>query len=800
MDEGKQVIRISVRNLVEFILREGDIDERSAGADKDAMQMGAKLHRKIQKRMGSNYQAEVPLKWKTEYDDFILMTEGRADGILTDDKGVCVDEIKGVFMDVESMEEPVPVHLAQAKCYAYMYLELHDLKTIGVSMTYCQMETEEIKRFYFWYEKEEIEAWFMGVIEAYKKWAKFQVDFKKIRNSTIEGLPFPYEYREGQKDLAVSVYRSILRKKKLFIQAPTGVGKTMATVYPAVQALAKGLGERIFYLTAKTITRTVAEHAFDILREGGLRCKSITLTAKEKICFCEDMKCDPHHCPYAKGHFDRVNDAVFDLLKHNDSMTREVIEEQARKFKVCPFEMSLDLSTWVDVVICDYNYVFDPNVHLRRFFGEGVKSEALLLVDEAHNLVERGRSMYSASLCKEEVMKVRKLVKEKDGKLASSLGDLNKLLLELKRECDGIEVLSGATNIYLKLLTVLARMEQFFETYKNESVEDEVRQLFFDIRSFLTTYEKLDEHYVIYDELTKDGRFVLNLFCVNPAVNLQDYLEKCNSTVFFSATLLPINYYKNLLSTKADDYAIYAKSSFDKGKRFLGIAGDVNTRYTCRGETMYQRYAWYLKQTALLKQGNYMAFFPSYQFMEAVYDEFVVLTENDGIDSIIQGFGMSEEAREIFLEEFEDHKEGSLVGFCIMGGIFSEGIDLTGERLIGAMIVGTGLPMVCTEREILKDYFNAKGLKGFDYAYVYPGMNKVMQSAGRVIRTEEDEGVILLLDERFVKREYQETFPREWEGFERINMNNLQEKLYGFWEDRSSKESMNARAAVEIAF
>lgn len=776
------IIRISVRSLVEFILREGDIDNRVSGSmEKDAMLLGGKIHRKIQSRMGTNYTAEVPLKIQMPCDGFVLQIEGRADGVLKDDGKVLIDEIKGILRSLEHLEAPVPVHLAQAKCYAYIYAVQNSLKCIDVQMTYCQMETEEIRRFCQEFEFQELQTWFQDLVTQYEKWAKFEIEWRNVRNDSIRQIEFPFPYREGQRDLVVSVYRTILRKKKLFIQAPTGVGKTMATVFPAVRAVGEGLGEKIFYLTAKTITRTVAEQAFSLLKEKGLLYKTITLTAKEKICFCEEAECNPDACPYAKGHFDRVNDAVFDLITHSGDWSREVLEEQAKKHMVCPFEMSLDVSNWADAVICDYNYAFDPQAHLKRFFSESGKGEYLFLIDEAHNLVERGREMYSASLYKEDLLEVRKLVKAEDPKLAKGLSECNQQFLELKRECEHYQILKSVSHIALKLMNVLSKLEDYLEECKDAEKKKRVLDFYFAVRSFLNIHDIMDENYVIFSEMMEDGRFQIKLFCVNPAVNLQNYLEQGNSTIFFSATLLPVHYYKKLLSVEKDDYAVYAHSSFPQENKFLFIGTDVSTRYTRRGESTYQRFARYIAVMAEQKKGNYMAFFPSYRFLEEVHTCFLECVDHE-VDSICQVSYMDEEQREEFLEEFEREREKSLVAFCVMGGIFSEGIDLTEDKLIGAVIAGTGLPQVCTEREILKQYFNAADMDGFDYAYLYPGMNKVLQSAGRVIRTESDRGVILLLDDRFRAMRYREVFPREWQQYQLGSVKNLEQEIRTFWE------------------
>lgn len=777
----EKIIRISVRNLVEFILREGDIDNRKAGLpDKEAMQLGGRIHRKIQRQMGSDYYAEVPLKITVPCEGFAIQIEGRADGIQKTADGVVVDEIKGVLRELEYIEKPVSVHLAQAKCYGYIYGKQQELDSITVQMTYCQMETEEVKRFQETFSIEELERWFLDIVMQYEKWARFQVEWRQTRDATIKEAEFPYPYREGQRELVTSVYRTILRKKKLFIQVPTGVGKTMATIFPAVKAVGEGLGDKIFYLTAKTITRTVAEQAFQILKKNGLQYKVATLTAKEKICFCEKAECNPDVCPYAKGHFDRVNDAVYEMITTMEEMSRENIETQAKKHSVCPFEMGLDVSLWVDAIICDYNYVFDPNAHLKRFFSEGKKGEYLFLIDEAHNLVERGREMYSAVLYKEEFLQMKKAVRYESVKLTRQLEGCNQMLLEMKRECQTYKEYNSISHFALKLLNVMNGLQKLLE--EKEQVDEEVLEFYFHVRNFLNIYEEVDENYVIYTELEEGGDFKLKLFCVNPAVKLQNFLSQGNSTVFFSATLLPIRYYKKLLSVETDDYAVYAHSPFKEANRLLVLGQDVSTKYTRRGYEMYERFAIYIKNVMQAKPGNYLVFFPSYRFMEEVRETFERYRTEE-MCCMMQEQNMNEQDREAFLQEFEAEREGSLAGFCVMGGIFSEGIDLTKERLIGAMIVGTGLPQVCNEREILKQYFDRHGENGFDYAYLYPGMNKVLQAAGRVIRTEEDKGVIALLDDRFAGRRYLEIFPREWRKLTYCNVKTIGEKVEQFWKN-----------------
>ena len=782
----KERIKISVRNLVEFILRSGNLDNRrTSAADREAMQKGSRIHRKLQKQMKPSYKAEVPLKWEEEYPDFIIEIEGRADGIIDDDGECVIDEIKGVYRDLYFLEKPVPVHKAQAMCYAYFYASQKKISKIEVQMTYCHLETEEIKRFREEFSFSYLKKWFEDLLSEYYKWANFQYQRRIERRQSMESLEFPYPYRKGQKELVSGVYHTMRTEKQLFIQAPTGIGKTMAAIFPAVRAVGEGYGDKVFYLTAKTITRTVAEEAFHILKEKGLSYKTISITAKEKLCLCEETDCNPEKCPYAEGHFDRVNVAVFEILNAKDTYLREDLLDQAEKHRVCPYEMCLDISSWVDAVICDYNYVFDPNVYLRRFFGDSVKGEYLFLIDEAHNLVERGRKMYSAVLCKEDFLETAKIVKEHSAKLYKILKKCNRLMLEYKRECDEYTVMENIAGLSLQLMNLLGEMENFLEKDHEERVQKAVLEFSFSVRHFLNMYDLADENYVIYSHYDEEQRFLVTLYCVNPKRNLQECLNKGKGTVFFSGTFLPLPYYRSLFSERRDDYAICASSPFLRENLKLLVACDVSSKYTRRSVSEYEKMAEYIYAMAAGKQGNYMVFFPSYRMLEDIYEIFRAKAEERQfkVSCILQSSNMTEKEREEFLEAFQENTTGTLIGFCVMGGIFSEGIDLTGERLIGAAIVGTGLPQVGCEREILKNYYDEKAQNGFAYAYRYPGMNKVLQAAGRVIRTKEDRGVVLLLDERFLQREYLELFPQEWQGYEKCTIKNAGQKIKAFWDN-----------------
>lgn len=800
-------LRVSVRQLVEFILREGSIDNRKSSGSDTAMQEGSRIHKMLQRRMGSEYHAEIGLNYTWASEEYDIIIEGRADGIIDHNWGmhtpeeigkeenkVVIDEIKGTYRDLKRITAPVGVHLAQAKCYAFMYASEHQLDQIGVRMTYCQMETEELKYFHEDYTFQELKGWFEDLMLEYKKWADFQFTWNTVRTASIRQLAFPFPYREGQKELVTYVYQTIYHKRKLFLEAPTGVGKTISTVFPAVKSMGEGLIEKIFYLTAKTITRTVAQECFGLLQQNGLQMKTIVLTAKDKICFMkqeetakEEAECNPEACPYADGHYDRINDAMYDLLTHEAHFTREKVQAYAAKHQVCPFELSLDMSLFADAVICDYNYVFDPRVYLKRFFADGLgKRDYVFLIDETHNLLDRGREMYSAALNKDSFLGTKRLVKELSPRIAKLLDKCNKELLVMKRQCESYRREEEIDGFVRMLNHLYAAIDDFLDEYDTFPNKKELLDFYFEAAHFLNIYEIMDENYVVYSQLLDNGDFMLKLFCVNPARNLRQCMHKGRSTILFSATLLPIQYYKKLLGGEPTDYEVYAKSTFDEKKKALFIANDVTSKYARRSEREFLRIAEYIYEVVRQRHGNYMVFLPSHLFLEQVYRCFMEgYYRADFMECIVQEDYMSEAKREEFLLRF--HQEAAdasvLIGFCVMGGIFSEGIDLKRDSLIGAVIVGTGIPQVGCERELLKQHFDAQGENGFDYAYRYPGMNKVLQSAGRVIRTAEDIGVVALLDERFLEPQYRRMFPREWSQYEVVSVSGIAGRVERFWNE-----------------
>ena len=849
-------IRISVRDLVEFLLRSGDLEEGGAGVTEEAMLEGARMHRKLQREEGPDYTAEVPLAIYYPIpgeEEISVLVEGRADGVFC---GVdpenpifgdawTIDEIKTTYRKLSKIREPMPIHLAQAKCYAYIYCVQNKLDTVRVRMTYGSLVNGEIRRFTSEYTAEEIEAWFDDLMKEYARWAGMEIRWKRLRDKSLAGLQFPFSYRPGQRDLAVHVYNTICHGKKLFLEAPTGTGKTISAMFPALKAMGEGKADRLFYFTAKTVTGRVALETLSILRENGMRLKCVQLTAKDKICPLEKRACGPDTCPRARGHYDRVNEALYALLQKEDDLSRETLEAYAGKYNVCPFELGLDASLFADAVVGDYNYLFDPHARLKRFFAEGQgQSRYLFLVDEAHNLVERGREMYSASLTREKCRAFRSSVKETHkelgkrlGKLVSALGPCKKAFEEPEagtmitvagrerilplEEID--EIADAAYKVMEEMQTILSEERRGAgreEPRKPEADSEKPRQteggsalsaqkeddrvepgpaggenaakrrekfleFYFDLSHFLMIYEEMDDKYRIYVQRRGREDYILRLLCIDPSDKLAKCLEKGTAGILFSATMLPIQYYKRLLGGKPEDFEVYARSSFDPEKLGLFIADDVTSRYKMRGDGQYVKIATAIRNCVSQRHGNYMIFFPSYAFLEQVLTQYARLyPEDEETAFAVQSPQMTEEERKAFLGRFETGSdERSLLGFCVLGGIFSEGIDLRQDRLIGAVVVGTGFPQVCAERELVKQYFDGQGESGFDYAYRFPGMNKVLQAAGRVIRTSEDVGIVVLLDDRFLTGAYRRLFPVEWRGARETDSLSIGDKVSRFWDE-----------------
>lgn len=755
----KVVIKKSVREFVEFILRQGSLDNRFTNNAR-AIE-GVKAHQRLQKNnleIYKEYEKEVYLKTEIEMELCSIHIEGRADGIIREEEDIIIEEIKSTYTPLVEIDENYnTIHWAQGKVYAYIVGKDMGLESIYIQLSYYNLDTDEVKTIRKKYDIEELNNFIIELALEYEKFSKIEYEQKKIRKESIASTKFPFsKYRKGQLNLARAVFGTIKEEKKLFAQAPTGIGKTISTIFPAVKAIGEGYGDRIFYLTAKGINRTVAESTFRKLQEQGLMFRYITLTAKDKICLNDKVSCNPDDCPYARDYFNKEKDVIYEILKKEWFISREVLLLYGEKYEICPFELSLGLILWCDGVICDYNYIFDPKVYLRRVFGEE-GSDNILLIDEGHNLISRARSMYSASLCKGEFLNLRKKLRGKVPKLYTLVNKVNSVFIEFRHnlQSENIEYYYEKTyseELIPLLRSLMVECSEVLTKNKDLSFYEEILDLYFNVNSFIGISELYGDDYVTYVK-REDEDIILSLFCVDPSEKLKGTMDNCRSTIIFSATLSPIEYYIKLLGGDEEDYRLRLESPFPKENLEVEIF-PANTRYNYRDKTMKlicNKIINFIGE----RSGNYLLFFPSYEYMYKAYNYIIENYELDNI--IIQDRDMAEKDKENFLEEFNEYSEK--IGLCVLGGIFSEGIDLPGDRLIGTIIVGVGYPKISIENEIISEFFGNMGDK---YSYIYPGINKIMQAVGRVIRTETDKGRALLIDDRYLNYTYSSLLPKEW--------------------------------------
>jgi len=765
-EKSAATVKISVRNLVEFILRSGDISSAGFASPARALE-GTWAHQKIQKKWSDVVTKEVSLSYQVETPEFVLKIIGRADGVRTAGDHVTLIEIKSTTSDLDDLDEHShPLYWAQAKCYAFIYAKQNNLSQIDIQLIYAQIETGESKLLEKHFLLTDLERFFYDLVERYLAWAQRMQKWVALRNESIKELQFPFPaYRKGQRELAVAVYRTITADpgKKLFAQAPTGIGKTMATLFPAIKAMGEGHLEKIFYLTAKTVARELAENAVAKLAARGLAFKPLTLTAKEKICFTPGCECNPDQCEFAKGHFDRVNQALEDIFDE-PAFPRTVIETYARKHRVCPFEFALDLSLWSDAVICDYNYVFDPKVFLKRFFMDTGGNYAFL-VDEAHNLVDRAREMFSAELDKKPIQELKAKIKDELPHVAKHLTKINTLLTKAKKLCQGTDqekLFYVQKEPYKDLFSPLKKFMKSAETWlvQNKPAEfrEELVEFYFTANDFIRVSETYDHRYATYIQLA--GRDLkVKMFCIDPSFLLSEALKRGRCAVFFSATLTPLDYFRQILGGDENDRIMKIPSPFPRENLCLMVADNIKTTFRAR-ELTYHQIVDVIAAVTSSKTGNFLVYLPSYKYLNEISSRFVAA--HPAVKVICQSSGMSESEKENFLAAFSAENSETLVGFAVMGGVFGEGIDLVGDRLSGCVIVGVGLPQIGLERDIIRNHFDQTLHLGFEFAYMYPGMNKVLQAAGRVIRTETDRGAVLLIDERFNRQAYRALFPSSW--------------------------------------
>lgn len=781
----KRSISVSVRELVEFVLRSGDLaGDRDFVSPTRALE-GAKGHRRVQASRPEGYQSEVSLSHQIETEDFVLTVKGRLDGLFETADNLLIEEIKTVSGFWNG--QPDPLHWAQGKIYGFLCLPRCAVSRIEIQLTYFELESGGLTVFRQSFSREELSQCFAEITGVYLQWARDYHRWRQLRDESILKLAFPFaQYRGGQRTLAVAAYRALVDSRRLFAEAPTGIGKTISVVFPAVKAMGEGHFEKIFYLTAKTVGRTIAEMAFADLRRTGLRLRTVTLTAKDKMCFYEGQPCDASTCPFALGYFDRVKSAVQKALTRDEN-TQSTLQEVARQHQVCPHALALDVSLWVDAVICDYNYVFDPKTYLRRYFAEENGAYAFL-VDEAHNLVDRAREMFSAELDEAQIREVKRAVQREAPACGKALDRVSRYLAALRKGAGEAESVGEAASRVTKeppadllplLRTVLREAETWLVRNTPAPFREDLLELYFRVVGFVRTAESYNEGYVTIFE-TAEEQARLRLFCLDPSALLRSALKRGQAAVFFSATLTPLNYFREMLGGAAEDQALQLPSPFPIENLGVFVENRIATNLKER-ESTCDRVADAVAGLVRRKRGNYLVYFPSHKYLNRVLERFRIL--HPDLATLGQTTAMSESEREAFLRQFRDDHEETLVGFAVLGGIFGEGIDLVGDRLIGVVIVGVGLPQICLERDLIRDYFQERTGLGFEYAYTYPGLNRVLQAAGRVIRSETDRGVVLLIDTRFGQSRYRELFPTWWRSQRVAELNQIGELVQRFWRE-----------------
>jgi DNA excision repair protein ERCC-2 len=809
---------VRIRDLVNFVWRRGDLGGSREFVRSDRALAGTRAHQDWQRSRPAGYQKEVPVRREVECDELILQVQGRIDGVLVTNQGVVLEELKSVRGSWDGQADPL--HWAQARLYALLYADNSELESIALRLIYIDLDSGAITPFEEFTTRNKLLTFFDQTVARYLIWIRALQRWRHTRNVTIHSLAFPFvRYRPGQRQIAVTAYRTLMRGGRLFMEAPTGIGKTASVLFPALKALGEGHLDQIFYLTARTVGRLTAGQALEEMRAAGLRLRSLTLTAKEKVCVQNGVPCDTASCPLALGYYDRCHDAMREALDR-ENLTRHVLDSVARAHQVCPHELALDLSTWVDVIVCDYNYVFDPKVYLRRHFADG-RGPFGFLVDEAHNLVDRARDMFSASLDDRDLGAVRRLLARALPHGARALNRLHITLRKLaRREALAMAPEHGAHHGELDLFPVespdargarlpvpdgmhsrraeqeattitrlefpeelIAPLDAALQTMEVELARNQpapyrepLLDLYFRLHAFRRSADLYDERFATLIQSSPSVQ--VRLLCLDPSFLLRQALDRGKSTVFFSATLAPTDYYQSLLGGSPEDPRLQLPSPFAPEHLAVLVHDRVRTQLRSRAGSLDE----VVRAIGALvegRRGNYLVYFPSYQYLEAVRTRFQAL--HPDLPTLAQHSGMTEAERESFLAAFSTEPDTNRIGFAVLGGIFGEGIDLVGDRLLGAVIVGVGLPQVCPERDLIRDHFSSRRGGGFDYAYTFPGMNRVLQAIGRVIRSESDRGIVLLLDARFGQARYRQLFPAWWQPVRVVSADEIRSAVRAYW-------------------
>jgi DNA excision repair protein ERCC-2 len=736
---------LSVHELVDFVLHSGDLDTRIFNLE--TMTRGTQIHAFYQAKQNDKYLAEYALEYTFEYENHLITLQGRVDGVIVNGSEVTIEEIKSANTDIDNFfENNEAWHLGQAKCYALMYALRFNLDVIDIQLTYISQidERKMMKRYTF--TREELQSDVFSYFGEYLAFF-YQVEkYEKRRTKRLKALNFPYkEVRSSQKVMMEQVEHALEHEHKIFLNAPTGSGKTMAVLYPSLKVLAEKTNTKIFYLTAKGSGKAQAENALRVVREKAL-VKSTTVSAKEKMCLNDKVACNPDECPYAVNYYGKIRNALLDAFKSRDEYNTEIVTEYAKKHELCPFEFQLDLTLLSDVIIADYNYLFDPFVYLRRFF-DSKRGNYIALVDEAHNLPRRVSDNYSLVLDFTPFYSFRKVLKGAEHKKIRRI--INRIVKDLDEYKEGIiSEYETITEFPHELRSSLDRFLVVGSEYMQEqgnNLAEGFSDFFFDVNKFIKILDLADEDFILYTEIDEARKFFPKFFikCLSGAKFINEFLKVIDHAIFFSATLAPAPYFKTMLSIDDDIHQI--PNPFSREQLLIMVDGSTSLYYKDREQTL-SVVAEKIRAAISVNTGNYIVYTPSFMYLENLEQE---LRNSEDYDLIVQRPSMSDIEKEKYLETFKLSPTKTTLGLAVLGGSFSEGVDLVSDRLSGVIILGVGYPPPSFEKELEKDYFENKLNDGISYAYVYPALNKILQTMGRVIRSEKDYGFILLMDKRY---------------------------------------------------
>ena len=749
-----------------------------------------------------DYKLSVEISANVSLGNRNIELYGVIDGYFNNGKNIRVDFIKSLRHS-EYVKKSFDDYLTYIRICAYLVCVKENVDKICVGIYLKSSDNGERKRTEKQYTKDELEILVVGLLSKISLRLDHAVNYEMSIRPSCLAVPFPYgEVREGQEEMMRGVSSVIKKGYRMFAQAPTGIGKTISALYPAVRCLGNGLIDKIFYFTAKTDTAREAYSATARLSSAGAKIKTIVLSSKDNMCCSAAAKasglrdgrfCNSRDCEFLKRYSDKRDKAIAELLSMQNGFYSSVIRDVAIKHKVCPYELSLDLSELCDVIICDYNYLFDPFVHLIRYFdGDRNFGEYVFLIDEAHNLADRVRDMYSSTVSKNEILAVADVIYTFAPELKNGIVGLLDALACAKELChDNMQSdsLNKETGYYISrnnphfiadaVSEFSARLEVWLKHNKSSEIYETVNGLYSNLRRFACVLDYYDDKFMTYVEVYGDEVKVM-LNCIDPSDIINDILSRGRASVMFSATLTPLSYFRDLLGGNKKSLCLELASPYEQENLCVVALDTVSTRFEDRDKS-YKKIATLIAAAVSSKAGNYIAYFPSYAYLENVYEAFI--KKYPKVNTVVQKKGMTREEHEEFLDAFKNDENKMRIGFSVLGGSFSEGIDLPGNRLIGSIIVGVGLPGFSSERNIMRDYFENRYENGFDYAYTYPGMNNVLQAAGRVIRRKDDRGIVVLIDDRYATPIYKNLFPKHWNHLKYAgNPSSLAEITKKFWE------------------